>query len=215
MATSGPKRTKKQVGRDRVDIARLYLVEHKTQDEIAVIYKVTQQQISYDLAQMAEEWRAQRLQAIDVHKDQELVRIGILEREYWDAWKRSQRDAVTKTTESVPGKPDDDEIPDGIDLEPDELAQVMASRDTEAIVKRVEKRVGQVGAKAFLEGFQWCSENRRKLMGLDAPTKVAPVTPDGTGQYTGAVNVEDMTDDQLRAHRVALAVALAGSQQSA
>jgi len=188
--TTGRKRSNREVKRDRADIARLYLVEHKTQDEIAVIYKVTQQQISYDLAQMAEEWRAQRLQAIDVHKDQELVRIGILEREYWDAWKRSQRDAVTKTTESVPGKPDDDEIPDGIDLEPDELAQVMASRDTEAILKRVEKRVGQVGAKAFLDGLEWCSENRRKLLGLDAPTKISPTSPDGETAYSGMNNAD-------------------------
>ncbi len=48
------------------------------------------------------------------------------------------------------------------------------------------------------------SESRRKLLGLDAPTKIAPVTPDGTQTYQ-PVDVKAMSDDELAAYRASLA----------
>lgn len=43
------------------------------------------------------------------------------------------------------------------------------------------------------------SESRRKLLGLDAPTKVAPVTPDGEKPYEGAIDLSKLSKETLLA----------------
>ena len=50
--------------------------------------------------------------------------------------------------------------------------------------KRAEKTVKQrVGDPRFLEQLHKCMATRRALLGLDAPTKIAPTSPDGEEAY--------------------------------
>jgi hypothetical protein len=49
----------------------------------------------------------------------------------------------------------------------------------------------QTTTPAFLAGVQWCIDRRCKLLGLDAPTKVAPTDPSGQKEYGGGLSDAD------------------------
>jgi len=181
-------RTPTEIERDRLDIERRYLRLGQTQVQIASELGLTRSIVAYDLGKIKDQWREARLVIRDQHIDREYARIGALEQEYWNAWERSRQDAVTRTTERLAQKRegvDSSLLPDDVtvdDLEDDEIEQALSS-EASTILKQIEKRTGQVGAPSYLAGVQWCSDARRKLLGLDAPTKVAPVTPEGDKEY--------------------------------
>lgn len=157
---SGPKRTEIQRENDYRRIADLYL-QGKTQVEIADIVGLDQSQVSRDLATVQARWRNDTAINLDEAKQVELSRIDTLERTYWDAWERSLEEKVKTRTEQTSngGK--------GKDAEASKTAKASVEKET------------LLGNPAYLAGVMNCIERRCKLLGLDAPTKVAPTTPDG------------------------------------
>lgn len=203
---NAPKRTPTEIEAHRAAIEPLHLKYHLTQHQIAGRLGISRDMVEYDLAAMKREWEAKRTALRDQHIAEEVRRIDLMEAEYWEAWERSREDTVTLTTEALI-KSNDLDLPDGVDreaLDADEIKQGI-SVASKTVLKQIEKRTGQVGGPANMAGVQWCSEARRKLLGLDAPTKIAPTIIDGTQEYSGGVPVSEMTDDQLTAHRAAIA----------
>jgi hypothetical protein len=152
---AAPKRTPKQIARDRKLIADLYLNKHLLQAEIAaqlnarpeVDYTLSQRMISYDLQKLEERWIESGLMDLNAAKGRELARIDRLECEYWDAW-----EAVKPTNRTAP---------------------------------------------RYLEGIMSCIERRCKLLGLDAPNKVAPTDPTGTEEYDGIGSFKEQLIERL------------------
>lgn len=134
-------RSRAQIDRDRVEVARLYL-QGKYQHEIAQILEVSQQQVSYDLKAVQQAWRDMPLAQLSELKAKELARIDTLERTYWEAWEKSQQPKETTSTAK-----------EGEKLK---------------VGKRSEQRNGN---PAFLKGVMECIDRRCKLLGLDAPVK--------------------------------------------
>ncbi len=164
-----------QVQQRRKTVARLYL-QHRTQWEIAREVGVNQATVSRDLKAIQAEWQKERLEDFLQAKLRELARIDQLEREYWEAWERSCEPREVKTQEKIDrgeGGQKDSRLRAGM---------------------RTERRDGN---PAFLDGVQWCLEYRAKVLGIFAPTKIAPVTPDGKKPYE--MRVKNMTEEQLRA----------------
>lgn len=148
--TSGSKRTKKQLERDRAETARLYLMglpQYKIAEQIGV----TQQQICYDLKRIRENWLKSALVDFNEVKGRELDRIDLLEKEAWDAWRRSQLNAET-VTQTVRGARANEE-------------------GNPKVVEETFKTVGQVGDPRFLDKVQWCIEQRCKIFGLYEPER--------------------------------------------
>ncbi len=83
----GPKRNKEQQARDRAEIARLYL-SGTLQVNIAAEIGVSQQQISYDLKIIRQQWLDSALRDFDEARSRELAKIDNLEITYWQAWQR-------------------------------------------------------------------------------------------------------------------------------
>lgn len=135
------KRTKPQIISDRIEVARRYL-RGETQLTIANAMEVTQQQISYDLKAIQEEWRVKGTLEINILKAEELAKTDHLERTYWEAWEQSRQ--------------------------PHESSLAGRIGDKHRVEKRVEQRVGN---PVFLSGIQWCIDRRIKLLGLDAPVR--------------------------------------------
>jgi hypothetical protein len=148
---AAPKRTDFERENDYRRITDLYL-QGKFQSEIASVLGVSQQQVSYDLAAIQRRWRSDTTINLDEAKQKELARVDNLERVYWGAWERSLEEKVKTRTEKQTGK-------DG----------GKASVEKETLL----------GNPAYLAGVQWCISERCKLLGLYAPTKIAPTTPDG------------------------------------
>lgn len=167
MAT--PKRNSVQYEHDLQIEASLYL-KGVYQSVIAHKLGVSQQQISYDLKVLQRRWQESALVDMDAAKGRELAKIDALERTYWQAWRKSQKESQ-RTSTSKKGMGEDGEI-----------------------VARVDKE-SQVGDPRYLQGVQWCIERRCKIVGIDAPAKsevsgrdgkaivistIQAVKPDGT-----------------------------------
>lgn len=141
-----------QLARDRRRISDLYL-QGWIQAAIAEVVGVDQTTVSRDLKALQEEWQAASIRNIDAAKAQELAKVDRLEREYWDAWERSKKNAETETTERI----EDDKA-------------------GTARLKAQVRKEGQVGDPRFLNGVQWCIERRCKILGIDAPAAVDVTT---------------------------------------
>lgn len=156
---TGPKREPFQRDADFAIISAMYL-QQSTQAEIAAHflalhntgkrpYMLSQQTISNDLKEVQKRWRDSAALNMNEAKERELERIDVLEREYWQAWEASKKDATLTRQKGV--KPKEGEI--------------VPSEAT------IEKR-GQTGNPAYLAGVQWCIEQRCKLLGINAPTNI-------------------------------------------
>ncbi len=168
------KRTKIEIQKERMEIARYYL-QGKSQIEIAQILssetrKVTQQMVSYDLKIIQEGWLQSALRDFDEARAQELARIDALEREYWEAWERSK----------VPLKVTESERSDG----------------NTSTKKAKIKQTDSIGNTKYLEGVQWCVERRCQLLGFDAPKKLDHSGKLNLNNYS--FDVSKLTDEQLQ-----------------
>lgn len=138
-----------EVERDRRNIARLYL-QGKIQAEIASEMKISQPTVSRELKLLQAEWRVERVYDINEAKAKELAKLDVLELEYWDAWKRSQGNAVTQTQSDGP----------------------MGTTKT-------TKQEKQVGDSRFLDGVRDCIKQRCNILGVEAPKKSEITGKDG------------------------------------
>lgn len=164
---AAPKRTEFQIERDRRDIADLYLqgwTQARIAEHLGTLggrkYMLSRQQIGYDLKKVQEDWRTSALIDIDDAKARELAKVDKLERTYWDAWVRSCED-TTKTEHFESGE--------------------------SAPSRTIKTCKTQAGDPRFLVGMQWCIDRRCKIIGVDAPTKIASTTPDGKDSVSGVV----------------------------
>jgi hypothetical protein len=115
-----------------------------------------------DICSAREQWRTRAADAIEQHKQRELGKIDIIEVEAWRAWKRSIGIAKTVTTKNTTI-----EAPDG-------------SNDIELPAEeRTVREEDLAGDPRFLEIARKCVEDRRKVLGLDAPVKSAFTDTDG------------------------------------
>jgi hypothetical protein len=142
---SAPKRTPFERERDLEITAGMYL-RGMTQAAIGKRIGVSQRQISSDLKLLQKRWQQSALVDINAVKGKELAKIDALERTYWQAWRRSMKEAQ-RTSTSKKGTGDEGEI-----------------------VARVD-RASQVGDPRYLTGVQWCIERRCRIVGIDAPEK--------------------------------------------
>jgi hypothetical protein len=183
-------RSPDQIRNDRAEIAHLYL-QGWTQAQIGAKLGLSRQQIGYDLDAVRHEWLQSSLVDFNQKKAEELARIDAVEREYWIAWQESKRERQTSSTEQIKD-PRGDKIKAGI------------------------RKVEQTGDPRYLEGVRWCIAKRCEVLGLNAPQKIAPTTPDGQRPYQ--LVVKEMTDDELalierltERHHQLIAVSSAGS----
>jgi predicted transcriptional regulator len=142
----GAKFTPEQRQQQIATVESLYLSGH-SQVDIGRQIGVSQQQVSKYLRKLQAAWLARRGENLESVKGRELARLDRLEREYWQAWERSQQDAEI-VKQKVNGKGDG--------------AKVQAEKTSK----------GQAGDPRFLQGIMACIETRLKIVGGFAPTKV-------------------------------------------
>jgi hypothetical protein len=134
-------------------------VQGWTQTAIAQEMGVSQATICADLHAVQRHWRESAIRDFDAARELELQKLDRIEREAWDAWERSKQ--------------------------PAQSARV---RSNGSGSERTEKTVRQrIGDPRFLDQIHKCIASRRALLGLDAPTRIAPVMPDGQTPFRLAV----------------------------
>jgi predicted transcriptional regulator len=208
-----PKHTRTKIEReaDLDRIAELYLQRYK-QAEIAEILGVTQQQISYDLKKIQKRWSESALRSFDQAKAEELAKIDELERVYFDAWRRSQGEIEIKSVDRERVVLDsENKMYKGVEALSIPLVDedgITVGKEGE-IVRTSRRTEYRVGEKAFLSGVEWCIQQRIKIFGIAAPTKIAPTDPTGEKEYgselsdEGTINRVVALFDAARARRAA------------
>ena len=142
---------------DLVEIESLAL-KGKTQKEISEIlsskreYTITQQQISFDLADVRKRWQELAMQDIATVKGQELATLDLQRREAWRGWDRSREPGLVTQKEVVKG-------PQG------------------TITKLTERTEQRSGEKGFLDVIADNVKARRQIFGIDAPKQETPTEP--------------------------------------
>jgi hypothetical protein len=138
----------------RCQVADLFLRGVKRQTELGQRIGVNRSTISRDLRVLNDRWKASAVRDLDAAKGQELERLDQLEREAWQAWEKSKGAHESTTTEQT---------------------STGAGERVKAAIRKDE----QCGDPRYLAVVQWCIEQRCKLLGLNAPHRVAPASPDG------------------------------------
>lgn len=140
--------------------------------------------VRLDLTRIRDEWRDSRVRDWNEEKEKHLARIDALEQTYWDAWYRS--------------------------LEPEERIKTEARESPRATWKIAQtiRNANPVGNMDALAGVERCQQERAKILGLYAPVKVAPTTPDGESPY-------DPISDQTRLALITAEFIRRGGNESA
>lgn len=153
-----PRRRGKQPGRtreaylaDREEMARRYM-RGESQYKIAAEMGFSQQAVSYNISKCRKEWIANSQQLIGERTMLELAKIDEVERSAWEGWLRSCKDSEKLVSETNTGG-DKPGTKERVEIEP------------------------QAGDPRFLDVVLKCVQQRCKILGLDAPTKVEDVTP--------------------------------------
>ena len=139
------------VAERRSRVADLY-VRGWTQTAISQKLEMAQSTISADLKSIQKEWRENAVRDFDAAREKELQKLGLLEREAWAAWERSQKQKQS--------------------------ARIRVEGDQQKTEKLV---ADQAGDPRFLDQIHKCIVSRRALLGLDAPTEIVTpeiVTPE-------------------------------------
>lgn len=157
------KRLPGQRDADLRTVADLYL-RGKTHMEIAEAisearpYVMSIHMVGNDLVTLKKRW----LEAANIDfseaKARELNEIDRLEQTYWDAWERSQKPETIETIEKV----EDSNSPNR--KRADETVPSYLRTRAKKIIKSRD------GGINFLQGIQWCIEQRCKIFGLITTT---------------------------------------------
>ncbi|QDU44564.1 hypothetical protein Mal52_30480 [Symmachiella dynata] len=142
-----------QIQHRRQEVAEMYL-QGSTQAAIARQLAVSQATVSNDLKAIRQDWKESGIRDFEEAVGQELHKLQLLEREAWDGWRRSQ-----------------------LSLETTRVTQTGSDKKAEKSSRQ------QHGDPRFLELVQRTISSRRSLLGLDAPTRIAPTSPDGDEAY--------------------------------
>ncbi len=145
------------------------------------------QNIARDAGIIRARWRKAMIEDFDELQQAELGRLDWLEEQAIEGWIRSLQDGE-KIVERLPRGEDE---------------QADANPKTGFLKERTS--YAQSGDPRFLEQIRKYSEDRRKILGLDAPVKVAPTDPTGTKEFSGATPDELLARlEQIRAARSAI-----------
>jgi len=119
-------------------VAQMYC-RGMAQYKIAEALGVDGSQITYDMKILMARWRKDASAAIDERKAREIEKIDQLEREYWQSWEQSIASAVKVSKEKSIGN------------------------EVVTVKQEVTKASGD---PRFLQGVQWCIDQRCKIFGL-------------------------------------------------
>jgi hypothetical protein len=160
----------------RAEVAEMYCRCY-TQVQLAERFGVALSTIENDLRIIRRRWIERQERGFEEAVATQLEKLDRLEREAWDAWDRS-RQPKTKTVMRQ--------------------GDAGSKTGTKAITERD-------GNPRYLEQIQKCLAQRAKLLGLNAPTKIAPTDPTGNLAYGAAIMHQlvemDLSNDELDALR--------------
>ncbi|MBN8564898.1 MAG: helix-turn-helix domain-containing protein [Leptolyngbya sp. UWPOB_LEPTO1] len=159
------KRPKIQRDRDRATVAELRL-KGWTQQQIADYLELDQSTISRDLKVLELQWKESALRDFDLDRAMTLEKLRLAEKEYWDAWLRSQQSKETSIREQLRNA----------------IASEEGTTAGSGRIKLSTKTEQKTGEAVFLNGVIKCVELQAKLLGL---------FPEGATNIGGSIQLNE------------------------
>jgi hypothetical protein len=125
------------------------------------------QTVHKDIQFLLAEWKKTRIDDIDLLIQAELEKIAICEAELWEQWEKSKTDY-----KNVSQKKKGEVI--GTGKSKKENGDIRTTR-----VEKNEENVVMLGDPRYMAALSDCREQRIKLLGLYAPTKIAQTDKEG------------------------------------
>ena len=189
-------RTVAERERDLALAAELYL-KGKTYKEIAAEinavnaqngskYRLTDRNINADIRTIHSRWTQSYLVDFDSAKAKELAHIDKLEQQYWNAWERSilsEEEVYTEQIKDLQGKVLNSLVPN--------VKGSGHQYNRNRVAKKVKNRDGN---PSFLQGVQWCIEQRCKILGISQSIQNINVNWKKEAQAAG-VDPDAVVDD--------------------
>jgi len=168
MRDTAPKRNEIQILNDRRRTAQL-LLEGYTHQQIRDVLEqetgitLSRRTITNDVGAIKKDWAEQQRASVHALVNQEIDRLDFSEAEAWRAWRASCGDEVQETVEKIARymKQEDGYVPDEDEYE------LRVQRVTQII-----KKSGGVGDPRFFNIILDLQKERRKLLGLYAPSRL-------------------------------------------
>lgn len=184
MTNTAPKRNEIQILNDRRRTAEL-LLQGYTHQEIRDILEaetgisLSRRTITNDVAKIKEDWMQQQQQSVTAWVNQEIDRLDTFESTLWRAYRASCDDEVQETIEKVAKYIEDI---DDYELRLKKVTQVI-------------KKGGGVGDVRLLAEIRQNQQERRKLLGLYAPSKLGVDVTNKTEIIVKGYAVRDVSPD--------------------
>jgi hypothetical protein len=151
-------------------ISREYL-KGNLQAEIASTLGLSLATVKRDLAHVRQRWLDSALRDFDSLKAEQLAKIDTVEAEAWAMWSRSCERQVRTSTQAIEASPNP------------------------GCNTRTDAQQGS-GDPRYLQIALQCVERRSKLMGLNAPDKIAHTDPTGTKEVAEE-RYRNMNDSEI------------------
>lgn len=135
---------------------------------IAWAMDVREYTVVRDVQRLIEEWRSTAKSEIEEYHDIVLRNLAWAEKEVIAEWERSKKPMMQQTTTT-----------EAVDTGDKVIRRTRAQR----LVRE------QTGTAAYMSTFMAVQMQRRDLLGLDAPKKIIPLNPDGTGMLDGLLHL--------------------------
>jgi len=181
-----PKRTEVDKEKDRSMIMQLYIEGLNYRDISILVSEARDYSISYttvgeDIKRCLEDWKAKRDDKVELYITIELAKIDALEREYWEAWKKSKNNYEQKSAKIIRNK-GGKEIGGTIDKEETSVKQLV-----------------EFGDPRFLQGIERCIQKRIDLLGLDAAKNLNVNYKDVSETTVFKVKTTSLDDVEMKA----------------
>lgn len=131
-----------------LEITKRYL-RGESQRAIGETLGISRQSVTLAVKQVREAWVTEYLTEWDAHRAKELARIDHLEQEYWEAWERSKKVSNERTQQM-------------------KIDEKTGQPFVAGVVMQTDERTGET---RYLQGIQWCIDQRCKILGFYAPQR--------------------------------------------
>jgi len=156
----GEQRARDKRRDDQVRISEM-LAMGKSQKQIAAELGLTRSTVCRDVKRIERARLMFMVKNLDKLRQAELAKIDLMEKEAWAAWEQSKT----------------------------EKQKVSVTKGTNMKKSQFTKEQ-RAGDPRYLEIVQKCMDRRAELLGLNAPQKIAPTTPDGKEPWTAIKMIE-------------------------
>jgi hypothetical protein len=160
-----------------------YYLKGWSLSKISQELKVARSTISKDITAIREEWRCSRADSFHSQQLHELARIDAIEREAWAQWESSKAEEVTTRAET--------EV-----LISEENGRQIRRPGAERVIRVTKIRNAD---PRYMDTIRWCVEQRCKMLGLLAPSKMGASPLEGSTPPKVHIDLSTLTDAQLEA----------------